>query len=148
MAGRAAEFNLPQLLRVPFQALVVQLHAGLAEAGYPDVRPVHSPIFAHLTATGLRPTELAIRTQMTKQMVNYLLNDLQALGFVERVPDPTDRRGILVRLTPRGVGVLRAGERIIGEIEADWGRRLGEGRMQALRSELAELVEVVGQGRT
>jgi DNA-binding MarR family transcriptional regulator len=33
---------------------------------------------------------------------------LVARGYVEREPDPTDRRGVIVRLTPAGMAVVDA----------------------------------------
>ena len=36
------------------------------------------------------------------------IDRLAARGYVERHPDPTDRRGVLVRLTPTGMDVVDA----------------------------------------
>ena len=40
------QFNLAQLLRIPFQVLVRELHERLAVAGYADIRPTHTIMFA------------------------------------------------------------------------------------------------------
>lgn len=135
--------NLAQLLRIPFQALVTELHARLAAAGYPDVRPPHSAVFAHLGMEGMRLTELADRTQLTKQMLGYLVDALAAGGYVERVPDPTDGRAKLVRLTARGVAAAHVGSTIIQNIEHDWATRLGTSEMETLRAILERLLPVL-----
>ena len=50
----------------------------------------------------LNPTELMRTTMLSSGGMTKRVDQLAAAGLVERRPDPTDRRGILVRLTPRG----------------------------------------------
>ena len=137
--------NLAQLLRIPFQALVAELHERLAAAGYGDIRPTHTIVFAHVTAEGIRLTELAERAQLPKQLINYLVSAVEERGYVERVPDPVDRRGKLVRLTARGVQAAQAGRAIIHSVEEEWSGMLQEGHMHELRGRLEELVGGLGQ---
>ena len=60
---------------------------------------------------GSRVTELAQLAQVTKPTVVYLVNDLERLGYVERIPDPADGRAKLVCLTERGVRAQEAARR-------------------------------------
>jgi DNA-binding MarR family transcriptional regulator len=92
------------LLRAPAQAVVRYIHHAFAEAGYNDLRPAHMPILMYVDHPphGTRITELAERAQMTKQSMGDLVADMEALGVVERIPDPTDRRAKIVRYTARG----------------------------------------------
>lgn len=136
-------FNLAQLLRIPFQALVVELHERLAAAGYGDIRPIHTLIFAFVTKEGLRLHELVERTQSTKQNINYLVNALEEMGYVERIPDPSDGRGKIVRLTEQGEANSQTGQAIIQEIEQEWAKELGEETMAQLRKSLEQLVHMV-----
>jgi DNA-binding MarR family transcriptional regulator len=71
------------------------------------------------------------------------VDDLERLGYAERVPDPVDGRAKLVRLTPRGVAAATEGARIIAAIESDWARRLGPRRSRELRKALEDLHGVV-----
>ena len=43
---------------------------------------------------------------MTSGTMTNRVDRLAARGFVERLPDPHDRRGVLVRLTPEGKAVV------------------------------------------
>jgi DNA-binding MarR family transcriptional regulator len=138
-------FNLAQLLRIPFQALVRELHERLAVAGYGDIRSTHTIVFALVGAEGIRMSELAERAQLTKQLLNHLVTAMEACGYVERVPDPADGRGKLVRLTERGQQASRAGREIIHSLERKWADQLGERQMQELRTLLEQLVIAVGQ---
>jgi DNA-binding MarR family transcriptional regulator len=54
----------------------------------------------------LRISELAAREAMTQPGVTLLVNRLADAGWAERVPDPTDRRATLVRITAAGQDVL------------------------------------------
>lgn len=139
--------NLAQLFRIPFQSLVVELHDRLAEEGFGDIRPAHTSVFAHIGTEGIRLTDLAERAQLTKQLMNYLVNYLQEHGYVIRDTDPTDRRAKIIRLTERGQEALRAGSSIIGEIEQEWIERIGEENMKTLRENLELLVNEVGPFR-
>jgi DNA-binding MarR family transcriptional regulator len=145
-AGRRRELaaqNTSRLLQMPYQAFIGRLFASLAEAGYGDIHPSHAIIFQYLRAEGARVTELAERTQLTKQYVGRLVAELEALGYLERAPDPTDGRAKRVRLSTRGREVTREAEGIIAAIEADWSERLGAGAYTALRRRLVDLILVL-----
>src|SRR5881397_133078 len=57
---------------------------ALMERGFTDLNPSLLNVFAYPPPDGVRPSELAERTHMTKQAMNYLLGQLEALGYVER----------------------------------------------------------------
>ncbi|HEV2590792.1 MAG TPA: MarR family transcriptional regulator, partial [Gaiellaceae bacterium] len=94
--------NIGVLLRAPYQAVVERVSAGLAEAGFDDLRPAHTAVFQHIAADGSRLTDLAQSAQITKQSMGYLVDYLEQRGYLERRSDPTDRRASLVCLTERG----------------------------------------------
>lgn len=131
--------NIGILLRAPFQELVARIADGLAAAGFDDIRPAHTAVFQHIKAEGSRLSALAEAAQITKQSMGYLVDDLERLGYVERRPDPTDRRAALICLTERGWEEVETALRIIAEVEDDWAKRLGRSRMRELRALLSEL---------
>jgi len=53
----------------------------------------------------LRPTDISGRLLLTSGGVSNIVNRLERLAMVERVPDPADGRGAWIRLTPAGVEV-------------------------------------------
>ncbi len=54
----------------------------------------------------LTPTELAKHRMMTSGGMTAALDRLERKGFIERSPNPVDRRGSLVRLTDAGRAVI------------------------------------------
>ena len=131
--------NLGNLLRDPAFFMNERLLERVAAAGFSDIRIAHTAVFQHVLDTGSRITELAERAQLTKPTVVYLVNDLEAMGYAERVPDPADGRAKLVRLTERGRAAREAGRAAVVEIETEWGAALGEKRIAELRQLLLEL---------
>lgn len=138
-SSRNAPENLAILLREPFRAGTEVLHRRFAERGHPEIRPPHGNVMQFLDDAGTRVSVLAERAQITKQSMAELVVHLERLGYVERVPDPSDRRAKLVRATPRGKELYAIARDVVAEIEADWTKRLGKTKMRQLRALLEEL---------
>jgi len=137
-----------QLLRRPYEALLMKIHAELAAAGFADSYPSWGTnIFHYLREGGLRLTELAERTHTTKQAMRYTINQLEAAGYVERVPDPTDGRAKIIRLTERGWKLRRVGDEIIASLEEECVRQLGEERMRQFEALMKDVSSVLEENR-
>lgn len=50
----------------------------------------------------LRPTDLLQESLLSSGAMTNRIDRVEQIGLVRRVPDPTDRRGVVVQLTPRG----------------------------------------------
>jgi DNA-binding MarR family transcriptional regulator len=123
-----------------FDALVAEMHDGLPSEGFDDIRPSHSVgVLRTIDPEGTRPGELARRAGVTPQAMAEFVRYLESRGYVERVPDPTDGRARLVRLTPRGRQAAAAAHVVFSRIEDRWKRTLGAQRYKQLKEMLAEL---------
>jgi DNA-binding MarR family transcriptional regulator len=127
---------LIRLLDEAFDDFSGELMRRVQAAGYTDVRPGHGCLFGNIDPEGSRLTELAERAHMTKQSVGEVASDLEARGYVERVPDPNDGRAKIIRLTERGREAQAIGRVLIEDIERDWAERFGAEHMAALREAL------------
>ena len=127
------------LLRFPWEEVQRHMLERLHERGYDDLDAAHLHVFQYPGPQDARPTELAARLRMTKQALNYLLGELERLGYLERRPDPDDLRSKRVVLTRRGTAVVRVIREAVGEVEASWAERLGAERFAELRALLLEL---------
>ena len=70
---------------------------------------------------------------MSKQAMNQLLQSLEQLGYLRRVPDEADARAKIVRLTDRGHAVWDMEFRVLEQIEQEWRQTLGEKSFEQLK---------------
>ena len=129
------------LLRVPWEAVQRRMLERLHERGFDDLDAAHLSVFQYPGPQGARPSDLASRLRMSKQALNYLLGQLERLGYLVRRPDPDDLRSKRVALTPRGAAAIGVMREAVGEVEAGWAQRLGGERFAELRSLLLDLNE-------
>jgi DNA-binding MarR family transcriptional regulator len=102
-----------------------ELVERLAAAGFGDLQPRHEAVLAYLDADGVRATELARLSGRHKQIVGRIVDELEELGYVERRPDPADRRAKLILPTERGLQLIGLEDEIIADIEARHSREVG-----------------------
>jgi DNA-binding MarR family transcriptional regulator len=127
------------LLRMPWEMVRERMLAGLHERGYSDLVAAHLDLLQYPGPENVRPSDLAARTGMTKQALNYLLGQMEQLGYLTRAQDDEDRRFKRIHVTSRGAGAIEAIREIVGEVETDWARQLGPRRFAQLRELLAQL---------
>lgn len=132
--------SLGFLLRETYAALQQRVYAAVAEAGHPDVRPVHSSILRSLAPEGGRVSDLARTTGMAKQSVTYVVEDLVRLGYLEAGPDPNDGRARRLTYTANGRLLLNALVDASESIEADLAAVLGRQRLASLRTTLESVL--------
>lgn len=128
--------NLAVLLELAYKQLDALLIERLHARGYDDIRPAHSQVFGAIAPEGSRIGEMAAQAGITQQSMSELVDSLERLGYVERRPDPSDRRARIVTFTERGWEAVRAGIATVDAIEAEWAARIGARRGAALRSAL------------
>jgi DNA-binding MarR family transcriptional regulator len=123
--------------------LLDRVYSELVTSGFEDVRPAHGNVFRYIAPNGSRLTELADAAQITKQSMNYLVEYLCDRGYVEMIPDPTDGRAKLIRLTDQGQKVQQMAIQISRQVEAEWAAHLGQRKMAQLRRLLEELSDAL-----
>ncbi|MGD9734767.1 MAG: MarR family winged helix-turn-helix transcriptional regulator [Solirubrobacterales bacterium] len=134
------------LLRVPWEAAQRHMLRRVREGGFDGIDAAHLSVFRYPGPQGERPSDLAARLGTSKQALNYLLGELERLGYVERRPDPGDLRSKRIAVTPRGVSMGMAMREAVGEIEAAWAQQLGPERFSQLGRLLLELNQAVPPG--
>ena len=132
---------------MPWEAVHERMLAGLHQRGYRDLIAPHLNVLQYPGPENTRPSDLATRTRMTKQALNYLLGQMEGLGYLRRVEDEADQRFKRIRLTPRGSAASAAMREIVREIETEWKRKLGPRRFAELRTLLEQLNAVTTEER-
>lgn len=117
----------------------IRLLQRLAEAGIQDIRPAHFKVFEYLPPEGARLTDLARNAQATKQAMSYLVDDLVELGYLERIPDPTDGRANLIRRSARGIEAEKIAVSAVAEKDSEWRDALGSEQYTRLAHILSSL---------
>jgi len=127
------------LLRLPWEAVQRHMLERLHERGFDDLDIAHLNVFQYPGPHGARPSELAARLRVSKQALNYLLGELERLGYIERHPHPDDQRSKRVALTTRGAALAHVIRDAVAEVETAWSEQLGAKRFAQLRDLLLEL---------
>ena len=127
------------LLRVPWEVVRGRMLERLHAAGFDDLEPPHLNVLQYPGPDGTRPSELAARLRVSKQALNYLLGQLERLGYLERVTDPDDLRAKRIQVTARANAAIEVIRSAVRELEREWERALGAERFALLRGLLAEL---------
>ncbi len=139
MSSVASTQHLVALLGSVKEDLLEEMYRRVAAAGYPGLRPSHGCIFRYLDVNGSRLSDLAQKSGMSKQAFGEHVANVEALGYVVRVPDPEDGRAKLVIPTSLGREVLILGRQIFADLEREWAEAVGEDRVAALRETLEEI---------
>lgn len=138
----AKQASTGQLLMKAARLFNERALALVRERSWREIRPAHTSLFPHIDLEGTRITEIARRVGISKQAVGQLVDELEEMGAVERVPDPEDGRAKLVRFAQtNGRSVIFDGLEMLRELESDLAEKIGPRRMTALRGVLIDLVE-------
>jgi DNA-binding MarR family transcriptional regulator len=131
--------ELGLLLFVANRALEQRAFDAVAAAGITDITLAQARIAARIAPDGSRVSDLAEQARVTKQSAAALVEGLEKAEYVVRVPDPTDGRARLVRLTPRLQRVAEVADAEVARVVAEWADHVGEDRLHQLHETLRDL---------
>ena len=134
------------LLRRPWEMVRERMLTGLHQAGFTDLIPPHLDVLQYPGPENRRPSELAAQTRMSKQAMNYLLGQMEQLGYLTRDDEPQDKRSKRIHLTDRGHAAARTIRETVGQVETEWEQQLGPRRFTQFREALAQLQPDPSQG--
>jgi DNA-binding MarR family transcriptional regulator len=126
------------LLRMANQFSRERSLQALIDNGFTDLNPALLSAFFYPPPHGVRPIDLAENANMTKQAMNYLVSQLESLGYMERHAEKTGGRR-LVYLTRRGWMVFETIWTTQLQLQADWAAQLGEKRFGEFMNMLRQL---------
>jgi DNA-binding MarR family transcriptional regulator len=134
------------LLRLLLRAtrhMTIETVARMRARGHDTMQPSFPRFLGNLDTQGTRLGALARRMGASRQAVSQQLVEVEAAGLVERLPDPTDRRGVIVRFTPKGRRTLSDAIEVMNAIEAEYSAIIGTAAMQHLKRSLKRLLDHV-----
>ncbi len=128
------------LLRLVHQHWALDIDQALNREGFGDIRAPHASVFPFVPPEGISVSELAKRAHVRKQTMAQAVDELEAMGYVERRPDPMDRRARLVILTSRGRAVPKVAVAAGRHVESRWAALTSPRRIESLRRTLQVLL--------
>jgi DNA-binding MarR family transcriptional regulator len=144
------ESNLPArpliglLLRLVYQHYARDIDAALSGAGFADIRPAAANVFPFVRPQGITVSEPAELAQVRKQTMVQAVDQLERTGYVERRPNPRDRRSRLVVLTKRGASVPPITHAAAERVEQRRAEKTSPDQLEALRKSLLQLLAALG----
>jgi DNA-binding MarR family transcriptional regulator len=135
------------LLFIANRALEQRVFDALVAAGVTDITLTQARVAARIAPLGSRVSELAQQARVTKQSAAFLVEQLEAAGYVERAPDPTDGRARLVRLTTRALRLAQVADAEVERVLAEGADHVGEERLRQMNETLRDLREITDPWR-
>jgi len=140
--ARREQILLRLLIRIT-RHMTVETVTRMQARGIVGMQPAYPRLLGNLDTEGTRIGALARRMGTTRQAATQLAREIERAGFVERHPDPTDGRGIIIRFTPNGRAGLACAVEVMTEIEAEYAAAIGQADMAHLKFSLALLLSKV-----
>ena len=129
-----------------YQAARQRQFAAQKRRGFNDLNQALLSILVYPPPDGARPADIAARTYMTKQAVNYLLGQLEKLGYIERRTE-NGRGRRLVYLTPRGWRVFETQWEAMQKLEDEWVVKIGRKRFAVFMDVLRQIALTANEER-
>ena len=124
-------------LRYVLGAVEARIGQALRDAGFTDIQLAHFKVLRFPPPENERPIDLAQRAGMTKQAMNYLLVQLEELGYVHR--SPGEKSGRSISLTDKGWKVAQIQRATVRALEREWASKMGTRRFETFQAVLMEL---------
>lgn len=134
--------DLGMSLFVPYRYAEDRIFHALQDAGFDDWTLAQCRVFQRIAPNGSRLTDLAEQAQMSKQSAGVLVDQLESLGYVRRVPDPADGRARLIVIEKRGRRAIEVVTATLDEIHSEWKTYLGTRNFTLLQQILDQLREI------
>jgi DNA-binding MarR family transcriptional regulator len=120
-----------------------EMVARIRARGYPDLLPSYPTLLANLDSEGANMTVLAAKSGITRQAASQQLAEIEARGYVELRPDPSDGRAVIVDRTERGRRLLQDALEVVNDMEDGYAKQVGRKRFVAMKQVLSELLDAI-----
>ena len=131
---------LRQLVRIT-RLMMDETVARMQKRGIKGMMAAYPRLLGNLDTEGTRIGALARKMGTTRQAVAQLATEIERAGFVERIADPDDGRGVIVRFTKKGRAGLATAIEVMTEIEGEYVQLIGAGGLTAIKSNLGAILD-------
>ena len=139
---RSEQIGIPGLLRAARRTYATAVREALAEVGCADMPQSGSFVVGAIARDGAPLSLIITALGVTKQASGQLVDTLVIRCYLERAPDPEDRRRMRLALTERGRAAAAAARAASELVEAELVERVGVERVKVMRSVLGALIDL------
>jgi DNA-binding MarR family transcriptional regulator len=142
-AGRSDTDNLGFLLAKASQHWNELLADRFTARGFGEVRPSYGSVLLPLfEQDGLRMSEIAARSRLSKQTMTTQVRLCERDGLVSKTGDPGDGRAFRIYLTERARSFKPVVDEILRELDGEVVSALGQQRQQTLTRALKGVIDL------
>ena len=141
-SDRQSEVSIPALLRAARRTYGSAIRAAQEAVGCDDVPRNGAYVIAAIAWGGTPLSRIIKELGVSKQTAGQLVDTLVARGYLDRSPDPEDRRRLTVELTERGRVAFAAGRAAVEEVDEQLTERIGADYVAHARVALRALIDV------
>ena len=124
------------------KSVSLRLTANLSAARDADVVAASIELNAARPERRLRMQELGDRVTISRSRVSRVVDELERAGYVERLPDPVDRRASFAAITPEGRAALRKAAPVyLAAVEAEFLSHLTDAEARSIERALDRVRE-------
>lgn len=113
------------------------LQSHIRAEGWPEVSRAQSLLLANIAAGEHRATRLARNLGVSRQAISQMLADMEARSLIAVEQDPDDKRARVVNFHPDAAPLRETARRVLADMEAELGRRIGAKALASLREALS-----------
>jgi DNA-binding MarR family transcriptional regulator len=133
---------MPALLRGGRRTYGAAIRTALGAVGCDDMPRNGIFVIGAIARNGSPLSEVIRHLGVSKQAAGQLVDTLVLRGYLERSPDPEDRRRMTVGLTDRGRLAAEASRSAVDDVDAGLAGSVGEGAVAQVRATLGALIEL------
>src|SRR5580765_7073624 len=130
---------MPALLAAARGVYGSQIRTALRDNGFDDMPRRGTFVLGAVANHGSTLSDAVAGLGTTKQAASQLVDVLVSRGYLERAPDPDDRRRVTVTLTDRGRAAAQETQAAIQAVDQRLGRAVGADQVATARAVLGAL---------
>jgi DNA-binding MarR family transcriptional regulator len=140
--GADRDVVIPALLRAARTTYRQAIRDALIAADCSDMPRNGSFVIGAIARNGSSLSRIIESLGVSKQAAGQLVDALVVRHYLDRSPDPDDRRRLTVRLTARGEVAAAASRAAVERVDAALVDRVGADRVAHTRATLAALIDL------
>lgn len=91
---------------------------GLADRNFEGLNPTHLSFISVMDCADNIASEIARRLRISRQAVHKTVRELEALDYVETIPNPAQRNSRIIRFTVQGETLIASARQLFADLDA------------------------------